>query len=114
MGNAFTMSLTAYLYVEMVGAGLLAAWFFAVSPWKGPKSLTSAIGPVLIALAAGHLAPLVIVAVRGVPYEMYVVALGFVLPLFFSLFVTTGWLLRSLVAAVGGRGGGGGGHRVGA
>jgi hypothetical protein len=114
MGNAFTVSLTAYLYIEMIGAGLLAAWFLAVSPWKGPTSITTAIGPVLIAFAVGHLAPLVIVAVRGIPFGMYVVLLGFVLPLFFSFFVTTGWLLRSFVAAMAGRGGGGGGHTVGA
>src|SRR3954451_12182152 len=109
MGNAFSvpLSLSAYLYIEMFGAGLLASWFLAVCRWKGPKSITSAIGPVLIALAVGHLAPLVVIAVRGIPYGMYIVLLGFVLPLFFSFFVTTGWLLKSFVAAVGGRGSGG-------
>ena len=111
MGNAFTVSLSlmTYLYIEMIGAGLLAAWFLAVSPWKGPKSITSAIGPVLIALAVGHLTPVIIPAVRGMPFGMYVALFGFVLPLFCSFFVTTGWLLRSLVAAMAGRGGGGGG-----
>lgn len=116
MGNGVTMSipLSGFMYIDLGAAGLLAAWFITVCPWKGPRSLTGAIGPVLIALAIGELAPLVILALRGVPYAMYIVLLGFVLPLFFSFFVTTGWLLRSLLAAIGGRGGGGGGHRVGA
>jgi hypothetical protein len=116
MGTGFTMSipLTVYLYIELLGAGVLAAWFLAVFPRKGPKTLTGAIGPVLIALAAGELAPLVIWAFRGIPDALFVVLLGFVLPLFTAFFVTTGWLLRAFVAAVGGRGSGGGGHTVGA
>ena len=114
MGNALPVSipLSVYMYIVLAGAGILAAWFIAVCPWKGPKSLTGAIGPVLVALAVGELAPLVILALRALPYAMYIVLLGFVLPLFFAFFVTTGWLLRSLLAAIGGRGGGGGGHTV--
>jgi len=109
------ISLAEFLYIEMAGAGLLAFWFFTVYPRKGPKSLTSAIGPVLIAFAIGRLAGGLIVTVRGLPYGMYLVLFGYLLPLFFSFFVTTGWLLRSLLAAVGGRGSGGdGGHTVGA
>ena len=116
MGIGFPVSipLTAYLYIELLGAGVLAGWFLAVFPRTGPKTLTSAIGPVLLSLAVGELAPLVIWAVRDVPGALLVVLLGFVLPLFFSFFVTTGWLLRALVAALGGRTGGGGGHTVGA
>ncbi|MFL5963925.1 MAG: hypothetical protein ACJ757_13645 [Gaiellaceae bacterium] len=106
--------LSVFLYIEMIGAGLLASWFFTVCPRKGPKSLTSAIGPVIIAFAGAQFAPGVIATVIGLPYGMYLVLFGFLLPLFFSLFVTTGWLLRSLLAAVGGRGNGGGGHTVGA
>jgi hypothetical protein len=107
------ISLSVFLYIEMMGAGLLAFWFLTVCPRKGPKSLTSAIGPVIIAVAIGRLADGVIVMVRDLPYGRYLVLFGFVLPLFFSFFVTTGWLLRSLLATVGGRGSGGGGHPVG-
>jgi hypothetical protein len=116
MGIGFTVSvpLTVYLYIELLGAGVLAAWFLAVCPEKGPKTLTGAIGPVLIALAIGELAPLVILALRDMPDSTFVVLIGFVLPLFCSFFVTTGWLLRALLSAVGGRSGGGGGHTVGA
>jgi hypothetical protein len=108
------ISLSVFLYIEMIGGGLLASWFLAVCPRKGPKSLTSAIGPVIIAVAIGRLAGGVIVTVRGLPYGMYLALFGFVLPLFFSFFVTTGWLVRSFLATVGGRGSGGGGHTVGA
>ena len=104
------ISLSAFLYIEMIAAGVLASWFLAVCPRKGPKSLTSAIGPVIIAFAVGRLTPGFIAAVKGLPYGMYLVLFGFLLPLFFSFFVTTGWLLRSLLAAIGGKGSGGGGH----
>ena len=114
IGPSVSVPLTVYLYIELLGAGLLAAWFLAVFPRKGPKTLTGAIGPVLIALAVGELAPVVILALRGIPDARLIVLLGFVLPLFFAFFVTTGWLLRALLAAVSGRSGGGGGHTVGA
>jgi hypothetical protein len=114
IGPTVSIPLLVYLYVELFGAGLLAAWFLVVCPRRGPKSITGAIGPVLIALAVGELAPLVIWASRGVPDALFVVLVGFVLPVFVSFFVTTGWLLRALLSALTGRHGGGGGHTVGA
>jgi hypothetical protein len=47
----------------------------------------------------------------GLPFGIYVVLLGYVLPLFFSIWLTTGWLMRAFLAAIKGSGGGTG-HRV--
>jgi hypothetical protein len=106
------ISLSAFLYVEMAAAASLAFWFIARFPKHGPKSLTSAIGPVVVSLGLGHVVPELIALLREVGFGVYVALFGVVLPLFFSFFLTTGWLLRSFLAAVGGRGGGGGGGHL--
>lgn len=103
--------LSVYLYVEMAGGGLLALWVIARFPKRGPKSVISAVLGVFLAGVLSSFAGWPIVLVKSAPYGVYLCLLGIVLPIFFSFFLTTGWLLRSVLGTVGGRGGGGG-HTV--
>jgi hypothetical protein len=100
------------MYVELFSAAALAVWVMARFPRRGPRSIMSAAGLVVVALALGRLAPAAIRVVVGAPFGIYVALLGCVLPLFFSIFLTTGWLMRALLGRVGGSGGAG--HRIGA
>jgi hypothetical protein len=104
--------LSVYMYVELFSAAALAVWVMARFPRRGPRSIMSAAGLVVVALALGRLAPAAIRVVVGAPFGIYVALLGCVLPLFFSIFLTTGWLMRAFLGHLGGSGGAG--HRIGA
>jgi hypothetical protein len=109
--SILVISLTVYLYFELFSAAALALWVIARFPQLGPKSIVSAAGVVLVALVGGRLAAPHAGALVGLPFGIYVTLLGCVLPLFFSICLTTGWLLRAFLAATHGSGGGTG-HRV--
>jgi hypothetical protein len=102
--------LSVYLYVELVAAGALALWVLARFPHAGPRSMAGALGILIVALAGGSVAPTAIAAVVRLPYGIYAALLGCVLPVLFAMLLATGWLLRSLLAALGGSSGGPG-HR---
>jgi hypothetical protein len=104
--------LSVYLYFELFSAAALALWVMARFPQRGPKSIVSAAGVLVVALALGHVAPTGIRALAGLPYGVYVALLGCVLPIFFSICLAIGWLTRAFLGAVGGSGGTG--HRIGA
>jgi hypothetical protein len=59
----------------------------------------------------GDLASAGVSAAARLPYGIYAALFGCVLPVFFSIFLAVGWLLRSLLEPIG-RGSGGSGHRV--
>jgi hypothetical protein len=103
------ISLTALLYLDVAGAGVLAAWTVARLPRLRPKTITTSLGCVAASMLVAQVAPPFIPHLMALTDGMYVVLLGCVLPIFFLLFLTSGWLLLAILER---RGGTGGGHRV--
>jgi hypothetical protein len=108
---SYVIPLTVYLYFELISAAALALWVIVRWPRLGPRSIFAAVAVVLVALVVGNFASTgVAVAVR-LPGGIYAALLGLVLPVFLLIFLASGWLIRSLLAATGG-GSGGTGHSV--
>jgi hypothetical protein len=105
------ISVSMFMCAELVGAAALALWVVACFPRLGPKSLGSAIAVVIAAFTGMYLSTLAPASLVELPHGAYVLLFGSVLPSFFAAFLSTGWLMRVLAAALGGSGGGGG-HRV--
>jgi hypothetical protein len=103
--------LSVYLYTEMIAAAVLALWVVTRWPQLGPKSIVTSFGAVLVALVLGNFASTAVTAAVALPYGIYAALLGCIFPTFFSIFLAGAWLVRSLVAAIGG-GSGGTGHSV--
>jgi hypothetical protein len=99
------------LYVELASAAGLASWVITRWPRLGPARVLPALGVLLVALVVGDLASAGVSAAARLPYGIYAALFGCVLPVFFSIFLAVGWLLRSLLEPIG-RGSGGSGHRV--
>jgi hypothetical protein len=104
------ISLSVYLYVELLAAGALALWVMARFPRFGPRSMAGSLGVLIVVLAAGTVVQTAIAAVVRLPDGVYLALLAFILPVLFSMLLAAGWLLRSQVAALGGSSGGPG-HR---
>jgi hypothetical protein len=106
----YMITLATFLNIEMLAAATLALWAVVRFPTIGPKSLPGAVGSLIAALALSHVAPVAIPAVAHLPYGVHLVLLIVTLPMLFAMFLAGGWLVRALIAALGGSGGGG--HRV--
>jgi len=103
--------LTVYLYMELISAAALALWVITRWPRLGPKSIVAAAAAVVVALAVGNFASAGVAAAVTLPFGIYAALLGCILPVFFLIFLATGWLVRSLLGAASG-GSGGTGHSV--
>jgi hypothetical protein len=102
------ISLSGFLYLELACACALAAWVILRHPAFGPRSLTAAFGLVVLALALGDVAPFALRVLVSLPCGIYLALLGCVLPVFFAMCLTTGWLMRALLDTAQGSSGGGG------
>src|SRR5436305_13109064 len=105
------ISLTLFLHLELVSAAALALWVIARWPRLGPKSVVAAVAVVFVALVLGNFASTGVAAAVTFPGGVYAALLGFVLPVFFLIFLASGWLIRTLVGALSG-GSGGTGHSI--
>jgi hypothetical protein len=105
------ISLSTLLYVELVSGAALAMWVLARWPRLGPKRMVSAVGVLLITLFLGQVVSAGVTAALRLPHGLYAALFGCVLPVFVSIFLAAGWLLRSLLSTIGG-GSGGTGHRA--
>jgi hypothetical protein len=93
-------------WLFIAGAGALAVWVLTRFPERRPKTLHWALLAFLAAQVVPNLGLAVLPAVLRLPYGPQVVLLAVVLPVFFALFVTVGWLVRAGIDAVGGPRGG--------
>jgi hypothetical protein len=105
------ISLTVFLYTEMIAAAVLALWVATRWPQLGPRSIVAAIVAVLIALFVGNFVSIAVGVAVQLPYGTYAALLGCILPGFFSIFLAGAWLVRSVLATIG-DGSGGTGHGV--
>ena len=96
-----------FLLCELLGAAILALWVVARFPKAEPHSVRTSIGISALALLALRCSTLGIAPLLQLPHGVYVVLLGFVLPVFFAAFLAAAWLMRALASALGGSGGGG-------
>ena len=85
------------LYVDVCAAALLAAWAVVRLAAHRPKSLTSALGLVAAALVVAQCTLQFIPRLMTVGGGQYIVQFACVLPIFFSLFATMGWLLYAIL-----------------
>ncbi len=106
MADLMMISVPEFLCVELVAAALLALWVVGRFPRLGPKSVKSALGLCVGAVALFQPFPFVVGAVVRLPYGAYAALFGCALPVFVLAFVVAAWLMRSLVSAFGGSGGG--------
>jgi hypothetical protein len=104
------ITLATFLNIEMLAAATLALWAVVRFPAVGPRSLPGAVGSLVAALALSYVAPVAIPVLVQLPYGLHLALLFVTLPMLFAMFLCGGWLVRALIAAVGGSGGGG--HRV--
>ncbi|MFL5954922.1 MAG: hypothetical protein ACJ76I_12540 [Gaiellaceae bacterium] len=102
------ISLSTLLYIELASAAGLASWVIARWPRLGPERVRSALVVLLVALLVGNVASAGVSAAARLPYGIYVALFACVLPVFFSIFLAIGWLLRSLLEPIDR----GSGHRV--
>ena len=97
------MSLATLVWVCLVAAGVLATWVIVRFPARRPTSVSNA----LLLFLVGQVAPtaglaLLPAALRvehGAPFAFAAV----VLPAFFVLWLTSGWLLLAISDVVGGQ-----------
>jgi hypothetical protein len=98
------------MWLELVAAAILVAWVMLRYPRLGPHSITRAIACFAVAgAAAPKLGLLALPLALRLPYGVQVAFLGVILPVFFVMFLTIGWLIRACFDALGGPRGG---HRV--
>ncbi len=100
------LTLTGLLYADVAGSAALAAWVIVRFPRHRPASVGRAMLLLLGALVCAQIVPSFIPALMRLADGYYIVLLGCVLPVFFSLFLTSGWLLLAILAGSGSRGGG--------
>jgi len=100
------VSLTALLYADVAGSGLLAAWMIVRFPRHRPTSILRAMLLLVCALLCAQIVPPFIPALMRVSEGYYLVLVGCVLPVFFSMFLTSGWLLLAILSSGGSAGGG--------
>lgn len=103
------MTISGFLWVDLVTAAVLVAWVIVRYPNLGPRSITWAVVCVLLGATAPKIALAALPLVLRLPHGLQIALLGVVLPVFFVMFLTMGWLIRACAGALGGPRGG---HRV--
>jgi hypothetical protein len=100
------ITVSMFLRAELVAAAVVALWVAARFPAFGPRSLRSAMLFAGGAFVVLQIMSLVVAPVARVPHGVYVALFGCVFPTFFVAFLAAAWLMRVLVARLGGSGGG--------
>ena len=103
------LSLTSFLYVDVVAAMILAAWAAVRFPGVRPRSIVGALLLLLLVMAAAQVVPAFIPLLMQMTGGFYVVLIGCVLPVFSLMFLAAGWLLLAILDS---HRGPRGGHRV--
>ena len=91
------ISLTALLYADVFGAVTLAGWTIGRFPRQRPTSVVTALAIAVAAMLVAQVSLRFIPVLMGLKEGLYVVLIGCVLPIFFCLFLTTGWLLLAIL-----------------
>ncbi len=103
------MGVGAFLWVDLIAAGVLTVWIVAGFPNLGPTSLGSALVAFLIGQSIPSLGLVVVRPVVRLRYGVELALVGVALPMFVVMFLTTVWLMRASMGLVGGPRGG---HRT--
>jgi hypothetical protein len=104
------VTVSEFLYVELIAAVVLAAWLLVRYPHFGPRSIGWALLACLGGLAAPKIGLTVLPLVLRLPLGPQLALFAVVLPVFTVMFLTVGWLMRAFGSALGG--GPRGGHPI--
>jgi hypothetical protein len=99
----------AFLWLELLAAGVLAGWTLVRFPHLGPRSVTWS----LVAFVGGQCLPgfglALLQPVLRLPDGVVVGLVGIVLTTLYVMLLTAAWLMRAIASSIGGPRGG---HRV--
>jgi hypothetical protein len=104
------ISVTAFLYGELVAAAVLALWVTARFPKVGPKSLRSAVVFLGLGLGLMQFLPSGVDLMLRLPHGPYAALFGCALPCLFGAFLAAAWMMRLLAGGFGGSSGDRGHH----
>jgi hypothetical protein len=105
------ISVTAFLYGELLAAAVLALWVTARFPNLGPKSLRSAIAFLAVGLGLVQFLPSGVDLMLRLTHGAFAALFGCALPCLFGAFLSAAWMMRLLASGFGGSNGDRG-HRV--
>jgi hypothetical protein len=100
------MPVGTFIWVDFAAAALLAGWLAVRSPGFGPKTLRWSSTAFIAAQVLARLALFILVPMVRLPHGVQLVLVLVVFPAFLIMLLSSLWLLRAIVAAVGGPRGG--------